>query len=179
MSGTRHAGVALLVLALGAACRLEVRPPERSASGAVDATMSTADSVAIMNELRSYYRDMSARDWTAFAAHFWPGADISTVWQPPGEPEPRVVISSVPDFVAQAPAGPGSRAVFEERMVGARITGSGHLAQAWVRYRARFGDPGAIEEWEGVDAFTLIRHEGRWGIVELAFAPSGAGAGVR
>jgi hypothetical protein len=154
-----------------AACRVEVSPPR-------ERTPSTrgADTTMILAELRTYYRDFSARNWTAFAGHFWPGADLTTIWQPPGEDSARVVATSVPDFVAQAPRGPGSRAIFEERMLEARITTTGDLAQAWVRYRATFGNPGQVSEWEGTDAFTLLRHHGQWRIAALAFLASGPGS---
>ena len=120
-------------------------------------------------ELVRYYADFSARDWSAFADHFWPGATITTRWQPPDEPAPRVVATTVPEFVAQAPRGPGSRAIFEERMTGSQTRLVGDLAQVWARYDARFGDPGDVREWSGVDAFTLMKHDGRWKIVALAF----------
>jgi hypothetical protein len=130
----------------------------------------------VLAELRTYYRDFSDRNWTAFAGHFWPGADITTIWQPPGEDSARVVATSVPEFVTQAPRGPGSRAIFEERMLDTRITATGDLAQAWVRYRATFGNPGQVSEWEGTDAFTLLRHRGQWRIASLAFLASGPGS---
>jgi hypothetical protein len=173
-SGLRLAAVALAAAAV-VACRLEVREPEHSGNGVPSVLEATADSVAVMAELEAYYRDLSARDWVAFADHFWPGATITTVWQPPGEDSARVVATSVPAFVAQAPQGPGSREIFEERMLDARVVTVGGLAHAWVRYHARFGDPGAVSEWEGTDAVTLMRHGGRWRIVSLAFqsdAPS-------
>ena len=113
------------------------------------------------------------RDWTRFQDHFWPGATLTTVWAPDPEEGERVVVTTIPDFVAQAPLGPGSREVFEERMVSARLEIAGGLAQAWVRYDARFGDPGAIVEWSGIDAFNLIRHQGQWRIVSLAYAADG------
>jgi hypothetical protein len=34
---------------------------------------------------------------------------------------PWVVITSITEFVAQAPQGPGSKAIFEERMLGAEV----------------------------------------------------------
>ena len=123
--------------------------------------------------LESYYDAFSDRDWTRFQDHFWPGATLTTVWAPDPEEGERVVVTTIPDFVAQAPLGPGSREVFEERMVSARLEIAGGLAQAWVRYDARFGDPGAIMEWSGIDAFNLIRHQGRWRIVSLAYAADG------
>ena len=83
------------------------------------------------------------------------------------------MVTSVPDFVAQAPEGPGSREIFEERMVSASIQVSGNVAQAWVRYDARFGDPGQVAEWSGIDAFTLIRHRGEWRFTSLAYVADG------
>lgn len=159
------------VAAMLVACRLEVAPPRER----VPSTRG-ADTTMILAELRTYYRDFSARNWTAFAGHFWTGADITTVWQPPGEDTGRVVATSIPEFVAQAPRGPDSRAIFEERMLDARITTTGDLAQAWVRYRAAFGNPGRVSEWDGTDAFTLLRHGGRWRIACLVFLASGPGS---
>jgi hypothetical protein len=120
--------------------------------------------------LESYYAAFSDRDWDRFADHFWPGATITTVWQAPAEPAPRVTVTTVPEFVRQAPEGPGSREIFEERMLAADVTVRGTLAQAFARYQARFGNPGAIAEWEGIDSFSLLRHDGYWRIVSLSFA---------
>jgi hypothetical protein len=128
-----------------------------------------ADRLAVEQRLEVYYRDFSAREWNAFASHFWPGADITTVWQPPGEESDRVVATTIEEFVLQAPQGPGSREVFEEWMIEADIRVQDDLAQAWVRYGARFGDPGDIDEWEGIDAITLLKHDETWKIVSLVF----------
>jgi hypothetical protein len=123
----------------------------------------------VLETLHAYYEDFSARDWDAFAEHFWPGADITTVWQPPGEHSDRVVPTAIEDFLAQAPAGPGSKEVFEERMLAADIRVHRNLAQAWVRYGTRFGDPDSVEYWEGIDAFALLKHDGTWRIASLVF----------
>jgi hypothetical protein len=166
----RARGLTALALAvcLGG-CSIDYAPPEQpSARAAPD-----ADTTLVLAELRSYYRDLSERHWGRFAAHFWDGATITTVWQPPGAAAPGVVSTTVPEFVAAAPEGPDSREIFEESMLDARIRVVGGLAQAWVRYHARFGDPGTVQEWQGVDAFTLMRHDGRWRIVSLAFQGEG------
>jgi hypothetical protein len=128
---------------------------------------------AVRQALVSYYEVFSARDWSRFADHFWPGATLTTIWAPTGETEERVVATTVSEFVAQAPLGPGSREIFEERMTSARITVHGDLAQAWTEYEARFGDPGDVAEWTGIDAFTLLRHEGEWRISSLAYVADG------
>jgi hypothetical protein len=165
-----RAGLAAVALLL-ASCTIEYAPPgARQARTAPD-----ADTTVVLAELRSYYRDFSDRNWALFADHFWSGATMATVWQPPGADAPRVTTTTVPEFVAAAPEGPGSREIFEETMLHARIRRAGGLAQAWVRYHARFGDPGEVLEWEGVDAFTLLEHDGRWRIVSLAFASDGGG----
>ena len=80
-----------------------------------------------------------------------------------------MVTISVPDFVAKAPEGPESRSIFEEKMTGAQIKLEGGLAQVWAGYAAKFGDPGELMTWEGIDAFTLLFHDGRWRIVSIAY----------
>jgi hypothetical protein len=34
---------------------------------------------------------------------------------------------------------------------------------------ARFGDSTDVATWRGIDAFTLMKHDGRWRIVSLAY----------
>ncbi len=156
------AGVAVVLGLLSTACTLERRVPAPPPGA-----QARAD---VLAELRGYYADLSARDWPAFASRFWPGATISTAWQPPGEAAVRAYVQTVQEFIDQAPRGPGSREIFSEELVSAEIRVAGSLAQAWVRYRARFGDPGDVAEWEGTDAFSLLLVDGRWKIVSLAFA---------
>jgi len=155
---------------------------ESIAPGVADATReSRAEALAeggpaheaVRAALASYYEAFSDRDWPRFAEHFWPGATLTTIWTPPGEAAERVVATTVPEFVARAPLGPGSREIFEERMTSARITVHGGLAYAWAEYEARFGDPGEVTEWSGIDAFTLLRHDGEWKISSLAYVADG------
>jgi hypothetical protein len=122
-------------------------------------------------ELETYYRDLSARRWNAFASHFWPGATITTIWQPRGEPRERVYVQSVEEFIAQTPEGPDSKPIFSEKMLSAEIRVEAGLAHAWARYEAEFGQPGDIAKWTGTDAFTLMKFNGQWRIIALAFAP--------
>ena len=138
-----------------------------------EAVVTSPLELEVREVLESYYATFSARDWERFQDHFWPGATMTTIWMPPGEEAERVVATTVPDFVAQAPLGPGSRAVFEERMDSVSIVVDGNLAQAWARYQARFGDPGEILEWAGIDAFSLLKHQGTWRIVSLTYAADG------
>jgi Domain of unknown function (DUF4440) len=152
----REAAVALLLLA---ACAPE---PVREPAG---------DDVReeILRQVASYYTAFSDRDWNAFADHFWPGATMTTVWQAPGESGPRVVATTVPRFIEQAPLGPDSKPIFEERMDRAEVRSQGNLAHVWAHYTARFGDSNDVATWHGIDAFTFMKHDGRWKIVALAY----------
>lgn len=136
--------------------------PARTAAAAVEQE--------ILSEVGRYYEDFTARDWEAFASHFWPGAILSTIWQPPAEPTTRVMITTVEEFVRQGPQGPGSKEIFEERMLSADVRVHGDLAHVWARYHARFGDVDDVVEWQGIDAFTLMKHDGHWRIVALGYA---------
>lgn len=122
-----------------------------------------------------YYERLSDRDWEGLRASFWPDASFTSVWQPPGERVERVVMTSIEAFIARGPEGPGSRSVFEERPLAIEVLAAQGVAVAWVRYAARFGDPGEVACWTGTDAITLLRHDGAWRIASIAFANDGEG----
>jgi hypothetical protein len=155
--------VVLAALLLGACTIARSTPPGRADTTGADAAQE------VRERLVRYYESLTARDWAAFGDHFWPGAAIGTVWQPPGTPAPIAELISVPQFVARAPEGPGSKPIFEERMTDAEVRVHANLAQAWTRYTARFGDSSAVATWRGIDAFTLLRLGGRWRIVSVAY----------
>lgn len=165
---TRCAAVAL-GLALTVACGTDAGVSEDAGGPAPVAPAPDPAVAQIGAVLTSYYQALSDLDWPVYAAHFWPDATLTTVWTPAGADRPELFVATVPDFVARAPLGPGSRSIFEEHMLSSDITVQAGLAQAWVRYTARFGDPGDVAEWEGVDAFTLLRHDGEWRITSLAY----------
>jgi hypothetical protein len=167
--------VVLGLLAVG--CTIQEMPPSAERGAGEAAGSAPAPDAALQAEvlaaLESYYTAFSDRDWVRFAAHFWDGATITTIWAPVGEDAERVVVTTIPDFVAQAPDGPGSAEIFEERLREADIRIENGLAQAWVTYDARFGDPGEVVEWTGVDVFSLLHHDGGWRIVSITFMPDG------
>jgi len=146
---------------MAAGCTVSRSTPITQGAGEVE--------TAVRQELERYYDDFTARDWPRFREHFWPGASITTVWQPPGSSGARVDAQTIDSFVAKAPLGPDSKPIFEERMTDAQIRIHRNLAQAWARYTARFGDTANVSHWQGIDAFTLMSHDGRWRIVSIAF----------
>jgi len=166
------------LLLVATACRIE-----RAESGRPPGPPTPADSLARVEQdsallaevdaaLRTYYERFSARDWSAFRTSFWPGAVITTRWQPPGERRERVWVQTVDEFVRRAPDGPGRMSVFDEHMLHAHITGYGDLADAWVVYEGRWGPTrDAVRTHRGVDAFHLYRDGGEWRITSLTFAP--------
>ncbi len=127
----------------------------------------------VRTRIEAYYRDFSARDWNAFASHFWPGATLTTVWQAEGADRPGVVASSIPRFIEEAPLGPDSKPIFEERLRHLSLQVRGGIAFAWADYNAKFGEPGDMGYWSGVDAITLLRHEDQWKIVCITFEGGG------
>jgi len=163
-------------LALLAACRVERaasgRPPgTRTAADSLTAVeQDSAEAVAVEAALRTYYRRFSSRRWSDFGLSFWPGAIITTNWQPPGEGAERVVVQSVDDFISRAADGPDRLAVFFEEPVHVDIRTYGPLAEAWVVYRARFGmRRDSVETHYGIDAFHLMKDRGEWRIAALTF----------
>ena len=123
----------------------------------------------LLERVNDYYTVMSDRDWDAYAAHFWPGAHLTTVWQPPGTDSMQVVMTTIEDFIAQADQGPGSQPIFEEKMLEAEVKTYNNLATVWATYAAKFGTEDSLMEWEGIDAFTYMKHAGEWRIASLAY----------
>lgn len=129
------------------------------------------DALDVEQFLIGYYDAFSNRNWKRFADRFHDGAHIAFVMPDSTGRVDGVTFQDIPDFVALAPLGPGSREIFEERMTGHTIHVSGDLASAWVQYEARFGDPGEVMEWTGTDAITMIRIDDRWRITSLTYVP--------
>lgn len=158
--------VAVLLPPLLNTCAIEVRPDPFEERAAREREIEAG----LTERLEAYYSDFSALDWEAYSSHFWPGATISTAWQGPGDERVSAHVQTVDEFVAVAGEGPGSREIFEEWMVSSELKVAGNLAHAWVRYGARFGDPGDVQEWEGIDSFSFLNVEGEWKIASLVFA---------
>lgn len=161
----------LAVSALSCAQRTVYLPPADQAL-VLSGTNSelSHEQAAVQAELEQYYADFSARDWELFSDHFWPGATVATTWTPAGETAKQVMLSTIPDFVAKAPEGPGSMPIFAEWMTSSSIRIDGDLASARVEYAAHFGTQDELMEWDGVDVFALLHCDGRWRISSLSFA---------
>lgn len=128
-----------------------------------------AEEILVGAMLKQYYQDMTDRDWSQYRSHFWENATLTTEWQKPGDTVSRVHVITIDEFIREAPNGPGSAPVFEERMTGSKVEIRGNLATVWAKYEAKFGQPDHLEQWSGLDVFSLMKHEGQWKIVSLVF----------
>lgn len=119
--------------------------------------------------LEDYYRTMSARDWTNYRTFFIDNASLTTIWQTESDSVPGIFSVSIDEFIDQTPQGPDSQPIFEERMISHEISVKGNLAQAWVKYEAKFGTDENLMQWKGYDQFSLIRFKGEWRIVSIVY----------
>jgi hypothetical protein len=158
--------IMMILLLLAISCK--VRTENENGSSTVSLT-NTPEGASIEKLLKNYYADMSARKWENYQSHFWPGATITTSWAQPGDSTVSVDVTTITDFIKETRLGPDSQPIFEEKMKNSNIHVQNNLATAWVEYEARFGKPDSVMEWSGVDLFSLLRHNGEWKIVSLAF----------
>jgi hypothetical protein len=112
---------------------------------------------------------MSAREWEKYREFFWPKATLTTVWKAPDDSIQTMHISTIGEFISKTFEGPDSQPIFEEKMHSCQLEVRNNLAVVWAKYSAKFGTKGDLNEWEGTDLFTLMRHQNQWKIVSLAF----------
>lgn len=161
----------VLLIALTAA--ISCNRMDDSQASPADTTSADSLKQVLLTEVNQYYSDMSARNWEIYASHFWPGAHLTTVWQPPGADSLQVVMTTIEEFVKQADEGPGSQPIFEEKLLDAEINVYNNLAAVWASYAAKFGTEDSLMEWQGIDAFTYIKHEGEWRITSISYTNIG------
>ena len=158
--------VGIVVLA---ACRTERMVPGEAKAPPPPGARA-ADEAAILTALNTYYDRLSRRSWREFRTSFWPGAIIAVRWHAPADVRPTVHIQTLDQFLAETKNGPDRLAVFEEQMVHHEVRAYGDLAAVWATFRATFGWPGQTPTTHfGVDAFQLLKGQGEWRIVSLAF----------
>jgi hypothetical protein len=127
------------------------------ASGKPDSTTSE-----IITAIEGIYDDLSSRRWEAFQAHFLAGATlIFSDRQAPKRITP-------PEFIEMVKKQAEGKEVFEERMTNAWIRRHEDMAFVWTDFAGRIGTAIEFKTWSGVDAFTLIRVNGRWMISQIA-----------
>jgi len=146
-----------LILALGslgmlAACETPQAAPAPDAAA-----------VEVEAGLRRMYADLSARDWEKFEGHFLEGAVVTFKTR-----KGAARIMPIGEFNAMNRKALEGKAVFSEECLDLDVRVHRDLAHAWSRFRGRVGAMDKIDTWSGIDAYTLLRIEGRWLIAAIA-----------
>jgi hypothetical protein len=161
-------GAATLTLCLAALAALAARGAAQAAGplGGTPAGAPSADDAdsaaraVIAAELRAFYRDLDARQWTPLMTHFWPaklGARWEApAWEWPSQPAPSRAAGASPAVLCASGANQPQDAAQLERAV--------QTAGRWARV--------AVHRCAGAapDEFWLLRMSGQWKIVRLALA---------
>lgn len=116
----------------------------------------------ILGAVDAMYADLSARRWDALEAHFLPEASL--VFATPSGPR-RMTPAKFVEIVRKNVEG---KEIFEERMKTGTARVHGDVATVWSRFEGREGSGAEVRAWSGVDAFTLVRIEGRWRVALIA-----------
>ncbi|HKS16698.1 MAG TPA: nuclear transport factor 2 family protein [Planctomycetota bacterium] len=116
----------------------------------------------IVAAMEVMYDDLSARRWEALEAHFLP--DAALVFATPSGPKRM----APPKFIEMVRKNVEGKEVFEERMEAASVRAHGDVAQVWSSFAGREGNGQDIRTWSGVDAFTLVKVDGKWKIALIA-----------
>lgn len=139
----------------------------------VDGDTPTPEAADKPDELRTllehYYADFGGRDWKRFETHFWPGATIVAIRQPPGGGPERVVSTPIATYIEEMQKQGDAGDRIEFAIAAATIERDGVVAFARVSYSARAWEQSEPQPWRGSDVFLLMNHENAWRIASLAF----------
>ncbi len=109
-----------------------------------------------------------ARDWDRFRSLFLPGARLLySQTTPAGEMQLHAM--TVEDFVRIVTPIYASGGGFFERDIGHRIERFGNVAHVFTAYETRRSGPDGPVAARGINSVQLVRHEGRWWVVNVAW----------
>lgn len=113
---------------------------------------------SVESEIRQMYADLSARKWKDFEDHFAPDAVVILG----GRAIP------IGEFNAKNQKALETATDFAETCESLEIRVHKDTAHAWSRFRGTVTRNGETRTWSGVDAYTLVRVDGRWKIAAIA-----------
>jgi hypothetical protein len=119
----------------------------------------TAEVIASVDRM---YDDLSSRRWEALEAHFMPEASLVF------SGEKGATRVTVPQFIDMVRKNVEGKEIFEERMLSSWVRTHGDLAFVWSSFAGRIGTAENYKTWSGVDAFTLLKVDGRWRVSQIA-----------
>ena len=132
------------------------------ASCAVPAPRAPNPGPEIITAMEEMYDDLSSRKWDALEAHFLPEASL--VFATLSGPK-RMTPAKFVEMVRKNVEG---KEIFEERMTAGAVRAHENLATVWSSFEGREGNGADVRTWSGVDAFTLVKVDGRWMIAHIA-----------
>ncbi|KAH7238200.1 hypothetical protein BKA59DRAFT_514496 [Fusarium tricinctum] len=108
----------------------------------------------IMKPIHALLEDFSHPDWTALKEWFVPNAGV-TLYRPPAEPTSMTMEQSIVRLQNMIKSG----ITIQEKLHDVQVRRHGDMALVWAPFVVEIN---GAPRHEGVNAFTLLRREGRW-----------------
>ncbi|KAM0225221.1 hypothetical protein ACHAQD_001153 [Fusarium lateritium] len=108
----------------------------------------------IMEPINALLEDFSHPDWAALKEWFVPDAGV-TLYRPPAEPASMTMEQSIVRLQDMTKLGID----IQEKLHDVQVRRHGDLALVWAPFVVKIN---GVHRHEGVNAFTLLRREGRW-----------------
>ncbi|HYR11460.1 MAG TPA: hypothetical protein VEQ60_27000 [Longimicrobium sp.] len=164
--------VPLTVLAIMVACA-PVAAQQTAAPAAASPAADSADVASPEALVTALYDVISgpageARDWDRFRSLFLPGARL-VYSQTLQTGEVRLHPMTVEDFIRIVTPVYASGGGFWERDIGHRMDRFGNVVHVFTAYETRRSAPDGPVVARGINSVQLVRHEGRWWVVSLAW----------
>lgn len=146
-----------------------VRLPMAPAPTPSDVVSPGAVALALYETISGPAESERERDWTRFRSLLSPDATFRLArWFYPDRVVEELRLWSVEEFI-QAGKLFWRDAGFWERELWSRVEVFGNVAHVWSGYEGRVGSPETDPVTRGVNSFQLVRADGRWWLVSIAW----------
>ncbi|KAF5976109.1 1-aminocyclopropane-1-carboxylate deaminase [Fusarium bulbicola] len=108
----------------------------------------------IMKPINALLDDFSHPDWDVLKQWFLPNAGV-TLYRPPAEPAPVTMEQSIVRLQGMIKSG----ITIQEKLHDIQVRKHGDIALVWAPFVVEIN---GVPKHDGVNAFTLLRREGRW-----------------
>jgi hypothetical protein len=107
-----------------------------------------------MKPINALLDDFSHPDWDVLKQWFLPNAGV-TLYRPPAEPAPMTMEQSIVRLQGMIKSG----ITIQEKLHDIQVRKHGDIALVWAPFVVEIN---GVPKHDGVNAFTLLRREGRW-----------------
>ncbi|MCG3137181.1 MAG: hypothetical protein HJJLKODD_01024 [Phycisphaerae bacterium] len=131
-----------------------------------------ADQDAVMRTVEQLYSTLSNRQWEALKALFAEGATIATVRSASNDQPEQAEARPAREWIDQYRPVFEGKTTFTEKSLHHEVQTFGTVAQVWSHFEATYTDTEHPEPqfFTGIDAFTLLKVNGQWRILTIAYA---------